>query len=226
MGFFSSIGKVLGTVGKVAGVVSGNPLVSIGSDIAGSLLSNAMSKSATKDSWNRSMDASNTSYQRAVADMRAANLNPILAYSQGGASTPTAQVASTSDLSQTGSRAVTNAMTTAQIDQSRTQSDANTAQALNLKQAALTGQSDMRLKSAQAENTALINDGLRALPPEFRALAQMSSSTGVDAHLVAKGASKLSRSVARAGRGAANYLKGGFRDLKKLPSILYNKVVR
>lgn len=49
-------------------------------------------QAALNRSWQEEM--SSTAYQRAMQDMQAAGLNPILAYTQGGASTPTGASAS------------------------------------------------------------------------------------------------------------------------------------
>lgn len=55
----------------------------------------AYNEEQTLAAWNRTMDASNTSYQRAVADLEAAGLNSWLAVNNG-ASTPSSAVSGSS----------------------------------------------------------------------------------------------------------------------------------
>jgi hypothetical protein len=90
---FSLLGGLLGG-GAAAGTAAG---LTAGQALAGSIATSAIGArlSQREAQKNRAFqaDMSNTSYQRAMADMRQAGLNPMLAYSQGGASTPTGSMA-------------------------------------------------------------------------------------------------------------------------------------
>ena len=67
-------------------------IIGAAAGLAGGLLQNRQARDAAGRSMAFSERLSNTAYQRAMADMDAAGLNPILAYQQGGASTPTGEM--------------------------------------------------------------------------------------------------------------------------------------
>lgn len=92
------LGAILGAAATAAGVATGNPAL-IAAGVTGGLSAfgqertNAQNAQLAQQQMAFQSEMSGTSYQRAVADMMAAGLNPMLAYSQGGASTPSGQTA-------------------------------------------------------------------------------------------------------------------------------------
>lgn len=90
------IGKALGAVGDV---MSGGLGTALGAGLGylSGDATNEMQKKLSREQMAFQERMSSTAYQRAMADMRKAGLNPMLAYKQGGASTPAGAMAKLTD---------------------------------------------------------------------------------------------------------------------------------
>jgi len=117
----------------------GGPIIGFAGDLIGGALGSSAQKKANKanialpreqQSWEERM--SNTSWQRGMEDMKAAGMNPMLAFSQGGASTPNVSAASVEPVDAMArgvSSAATKAMQVAQIQLTQQQARKASAEA-------------------------------------------------------------------------------------------------
>lgn len=93
--------------------------------LGGSVLSNLVSISQAGKQRDFQERMSSTAYQRAVADLKAADLNPMLAYGQGGSSTPSGAMPNINDMGAAVSTALQAKQIDAQVKQLVSQSQLN-----------------------------------------------------------------------------------------------------
>lgn len=106
----------------VAPLVAG-ALIGGGASLVGGLISGSQSRNAAREQMRFQERMRSTQYQTAVQDMRAAGLNPMLAYDQGGAGTPSGAQAEVPDFGRVASSASDMMRTRAEVDVMKAQSE-------------------------------------------------------------------------------------------------------
>jgi len=127
------------------------PAVVAGLEYAGGVQANAANRRMSREQMAFQERMSSTSYQRAVKDLEAAGLNPLLAYTQGGSSSPQGSSAQQSNvLGRTVSSARDSARSVAELKNLAQQNALLDAQTTLTRVQALGANADNAEKSANA----------------------------------------------------------------------------
>lgn len=165
---FKGISKIAGPILGVAGTALGQPWMTAAGSALGAWNQNREARDAAGRQMRFQADMSNSSYQRAMQDMKLAGLNPILAYQQGGASAPSGASYSPTDVgSSAASGGVKGAQTRNLLEQNNNLQANSALQRMQTQQAYET-----------TRRTKLENDAYSTLPPHVRAMVLSGSSAG------------------------------------------------
>lgn len=217
MGLFSSIGAVLGTaIGGPVGGTIGSTAGGFLDDNTGNIISGVSAYGQYKGAQDQNEAneriaekqmsfqerMSNTAYQRAVADMKAAGINPMVAYQQGGASAPSgAGIAAVNTLEGAASTSLHARRISAEIDnmdelnKNLRESNKQTQSQVDLNKAATTKQQAETLLTSQLTKKAGMDTASSALQAKLLAerIPAAENASAVDRSLYGKGAAYVDR---------------------------------